>query len=520
MIGLAVCGAAGARKIRVCPREGWREPVNVYVLVALPPGTRKSQVFAAATRPVAEWEAAEVERLLPEISAAKSRRDILQERLKATQQNAARAKPEDQETLTRQAGELAAQLAATPLPVLPQLLADDVTTEKVSNLLFENRERLAVMSAEGGLFDTMAGRYSANGQPNFEIYLKAHAGDPHRVGRMGRPPEFLKEPALTLVLTVQPEVLNGLGRHPVFRGRGLLGRFLYANPPSPLGHRAIDAPPVTDATRCAYHRHVEDLLHLPWNTPAAGRYDAHDLTLTAEALKTLRAFEARLEPQLAEFGELGDMGDWGGKLAGTVLRIAGILHLADHAGQPGPWQTPIPASTVERAVQIAEYLVPHARAAFEQMGADPVTAGARHVLHWLTDRWEPGRPVSTRDIHQGVKGRYPKVADLAPFVAVLVEHGHLRARPETPRPADDAGRRRPGRPASPTYDVNPHAFPRRDPIGSISSQSSKPSPAPPAPGDSEDSEDFELRDPGAEVGAGSPNAMTTADAPTWDGDEA
>src|SRR5262245_39109492 len=45
-LALATAGAALAKKFRVVVRPGWAEPTNLFVVVALPPGERKSQVFA------------------------------------------------------------------------------------------------------------------------------------------------------------------------------------------------------------------------------------------------------------------------------------------------------------------------------------------------------------------------------------------------------------------------------------------------------------------------------------------
>ena len=56
------------------------------------------------------------------------------------------------------------------------------------------------MSAEGGVFDLMAGRYSATGMPNFEVFLKGHAGDTIIVDRVGRPAERIDHPAVTIKL--------------------------------------------------------------------------------------------------------------------------------------------------------------------------------------------------------------------------------------------------------------------------------------------------------------------------------
>jgi hypothetical protein len=230
---------------------------------------------------------------------------------------------------------------------------------------------MAVMSPEGDVFELMAGRYSKNGAPNFAVYLKGHSGDTLRVDRIGRPPEFVKNPALTIGLTVQPDVIQGLSQHPGFRGRGLLGRFLYSLPESLLGHRDTNPPEVPGIIRAEYHKNVLALLNLPFDTDDEGKPAAHCLSLGQEPQVALSQFAAELEPKLAPLGELGSITDWAGKLVGAVVRIAGLLHMAQHLGEETPWTRPITVDTVARAILVGRYLIPHARAAYATMGADP-----------------------------------------------------------------------------------------------------------------------------------------------------
>src|SRR5262245_3512343 len=44
VLAMAVIGAGVARKVRVEVRPGWQEPLNIFGVVALPPGDRKSNV--------------------------------------------------------------------------------------------------------------------------------------------------------------------------------------------------------------------------------------------------------------------------------------------------------------------------------------------------------------------------------------------------------------------------------------------------------------------------------------------
>jgi replicative DNA helicase len=119
-----------------------------------------------------------------------------------------------------------------------------------ATLLADQKGRLAIISAEGGVFDIIAGRYNGN-IPNMDVWLKGHSGDMIRIDRKGRPPEYIRKPALTLGLMIQPEVLKSIAAQRAFRGRGLVARFLYALPVSQVGYRKTGAPPLSETVRTA-----------------------------------------------------------------------------------------------------------------------------------------------------------------------------------------------------------------------------------------------------------------------------
>jgi replicative DNA helicase len=58
--------AGGCAELEV--RPGWREPLNLYTVVAMPPGSRKSAVFAAMTAPLLDAERQLVEKARPRIA--------------------------------------------------------------------------------------------------------------------------------------------------------------------------------------------------------------------------------------------------------------------------------------------------------------------------------------------------------------------------------------------------------------------------------------------------------------------
>ena len=220
--------------------DGCHEPVNIFTVTSLSPGNRKTAVFAAITKPLEDYERSKAKRTAGEIGRAKTAYKIKESTLKRLQEQAVTATGKKRESLTQEAGALAAELEEIQVSAPTRCIVDDCKPEKLASLLRDQGGRIAVMSPEGDVFDLMAGRYSSNSTTNFAVYLKGHAGGTLRVDRVGRAPEFVRAPALTIGLAVQPEVIRGLAEKPGFRGRGLLGRFLYALPASMLGRRDTD----------------------------------------------------------------------------------------------------------------------------------------------------------------------------------------------------------------------------------------------------------------------------------------
>jgi replicative DNA helicase len=111
------------------------------------------------------------------------------------------------------------------VPARVKLIVDDVTPEAVATILAEQGGRVSVLSPEGDIFGIMAGRYSA-GPPNIGVYLKAHAGETVRIDRKTRS-EHIKQAAITIGVTTQPEVMRAFGSNNAFRGTRAVSAFLF-----------------------------------------------------------------------------------------------------------------------------------------------------------------------------------------------------------------------------------------------------------------------------------------------------
>jgi len=77
-VALAALSTAAGGRARVQIRPGWVEPVNLFTVVAMPPGSRKSAVFAAMTAPLLAAEQALAEHAAPLIVEAELARRTAQ----------------------------------------------------------------------------------------------------------------------------------------------------------------------------------------------------------------------------------------------------------------------------------------------------------------------------------------------------------------------------------------------------------------------------------------------------------
>lgn len=439
---LVACAAATARRLEVMVKQGYIEPCNLWLVAALPPGNRKSSIQSAATSPLVAWERDQANIMGPEIKRLNSERKTMEARAKEKRNMAAKEKDKDKASeLATDAADIEAELPEILLE--PQIWTSDATPERLGAMLAEHEECMAWLSSEGGVFDLLQGRYS-NGIPNLDLVLKAHSGDSERVDRGSRPPVFLKYPRLSIGLSPQPDVLRGLATKPGFRGRGLLARFLYLLPPSPLGYRSLQSKPVPKTLKDAYSAGLHSMLNWQLNIDQDGEDCLHVLRLSNEAYAEWHDFAKAVELQMQPGRELEHFTDWAGKAPGAAARLAGVLHGIKHA-HAAPWKEAITLETMSAALEIMAVITHHSLAAMNMMGADPTIAAAKHIWDWI----ERGRlnRFTVREAFNALRGRFPRVAMLRDALHVLEERGYIEVI-EPPKGG-------PGRPASPIVRVRP-----------------------------------------------------------------
>ena len=433
---LAVIATAVHGKIIVRIKPGYTEPLNIWVATFLEPGNRKTAVLIATTKALITWEVAKREEEKPRIKQIESERKNQEARIKRLRGQYGKAEFAELEEIQHEILKIENEME--PIPVYPKVWADDVTPE-FFGILLGRHYCMAIISSEGGIIEIMAGRYNG-GIPNLDVFLKSHAGDPVRVDRGSRDPVDIQNPASTFGLSPQPDVLKGMAEKKGFRGRGLLGRFLYFLPKSNLGHRTLETKPTPEYITNKWEGLIHTLLDIEPQKNDDGQVEPFVIDLDRAAYLEWLEFARMVEAEMREGGRFESLTDWSGKLAGAAARLAGLLHCVKHDTQP--WAEKISLETMGQALDLAAVFASHTEVAFDLMGADQALEGARKVWRWI----EKGRYESftKRDCFDGLKGYFRKVLNIDPALGILEERNYIAS----------ATQKTGGRPSI-IYSVNP-----------------------------------------------------------------
>jgi hypothetical protein len=111
LLALSTLAVISARLVEVNVKTDYREPVNLFTVVILPPANRKSRVFTDVTCPVSDWEKNEALRMAPEIADAEHHRKMVEALVQKATKEAVRAEGGEREIHQQEASLLARELA-------------------------------------------------------------------------------------------------------------------------------------------------------------------------------------------------------------------------------------------------------------------------------------------------------------------------------------------------------------------------------------------------------------------------
>ena len=404
MLALGMLAVIHGGRVTVRIKGAWSEHLNLYTVTALPPSVGKSPAVKLIFRPVTEWLESERERVAPAIERAKQERRMVETDMGKAEKAGERA----------QAAGFLDELNAINVPVMPQLWTDDATPEAFVKRLHEHGGRMSILSTEGGVFQLMAGRYSDQ-MANLDPYLKAWSGDEIVVDRVGRDSYIIPKPATSIVLTVQPSVLQQVGENVDNRNRGLPARFMMSIPETNVGHRnMIDGPELDDDVAEHYGEMVHKII-------SAAECIPHGATMRLSPSARRGFLLWRQDLERRQLSDLSLMEAWTAKLASSVARTAALLHLA----QGRDITDDIDDETMAKAISIGVYWIEHARIAHQLWDADSALAGARAVVAKMVET--SATETTARDLMRTHRQRFRTIEDLVPSLHLLIDRGWMRS---------------------------------------------------------------------------------------------
>jgi hypothetical protein len=143
-----------------------------------------------------------------------------------------------------------------------------------------------------------------------------------------------------------------------------------------LGTRFDDPHDIPVAIKQQYANGILNLLSVEKCIDANGHEVPRTLTLSKDAIPVWKSFQKEVEHMLGPNGELNYLQDWGGKLVGNSLRIAGLLHLVEQSTD----NLVIGVDTVTNAINLCRLLKEHAKCAFGIISNDETINNAKKVF--------------------------------------------------------------------------------------------------------------------------------------------
>jgi len=484
----ATAGAAQIKYRGIRVHQDYVEPISLYLISQLHSGEGKTAAANEFRRPFERAQDLLRQLALPTIAKAEAQRDLMEQERKGIGQEIKTTRRkirevvflEDQgseeergrlerkcDHLVERLESISMKLAQCEVPSQPLLWLTEGTPEAISQHLAA-QGNLVVSGSEGDLIDVFAGQYTSGGTAKLGPLLSAYSGESYSEARKDGVRE-VTDPRVTVVLTIQPSVIEKMRGQPEFASRGLTPRFLYSAPRSLVGTRRWDMTTrIERAGQDTYRRMIGTLLGVELHVPTPAEVDFSDfdegeekvagngagneerrpleLELSPTAFEHYRQYRREIEPALIDADDaLSAFAAWGNKLPGQMLRIAAVLHLLERteAGDARPWMTVVAGGTIDRAIQIAEYFRSHMALLF----VEGQQTGARIVLDWVREQGEPSfRP---RDLFRSKRRQFENGMDgLNATLERLEQMGWIRGT----WLASDGGR------PSRVYLVNPYVW--------------------------------------------------------------
>lgn len=412
---LAVAGALAANAREASPWGNWKEPPILWSMLIGNPSAGKSPAADAVMKPLRKAEAPLREAAEADLRDHAEAEAVAKLAHAAWQDKAAKALKDGFAPPPMPDG-------AGPAPILPRLVVNDCTVERLAVLLAgQSRGILQFRDELAGWLTGMARYTGASDRP---FWLEANGARAYVVERMQRSPVSVPRLSVGILGGIQPDRLKTLLFKP--DDDGLLARFMPIWPePAPVRRpRSVaDDDVIAEVLAC--------LVALAPGTDEDGHPEPVVLPFTEPANRLMD--QLRDEVRDMEAHCVGLMLSFVGKLPGLATRLALVLALLDHAAEGAPEPRQITEVHFGRAAHlVTDYLLPMARRTYADASVSAADRSARALLAVI--RAQGWRSFTSRQVMRGKAAGLSNAADLDPALALLAEADCIREVAQPPGP--------------------------------------------------------------------------------------
>jgi putative DNA primase/helicase len=375
-------------------------PISLNMLTIAESGERKTSADRRMAKAAREWRKAKLEDLRGDAEAASSKvaahyaqREGVLAKIKSAAGKKGEGGNADIVDLKAQLEDL--DRNAPREMILPRLFFEDVTPEKLGEMMAVGWPSASLWSDEGGLVVGGHGMSDDSAMRFFALLNRFWDGRDFDRDRSTTKSFQIDGRRFTVSLMMQQVVFEKLiaAGGGASRGIGFLARFLTASPPSTMGSRFYKPGDLNAPESRAFDQRIQELLSL--KLPTEGDNMALRppvLSLSAAAHEEWRTYHDAVESELRRGGEFGDVGDFAAKNAENAARLAALFHVFAH----GPCGE-IDADLMKAGCAVAMWHLLEAKRLIGPAKLPQAVADARALEDWLIGR---PRPTTRRDISQ------------------------------------------------------------------------------------------------------------------------
>ena len=291
---------------------------QLWLMLVAPPGVGKSEPLKIAFRKLSEIDKMSYDFYIQEMEQWKS--DCITARKEKTTE--------------------------PPKPTYRQYLINDFTPESLYSTMFQNENSITLFRDELSGWFSDFGRYNKNGEVGH--YLSMFNNSDLKINRKTQEPILIHKPFISVVGSIQPEVVSAILKNQSLIENGFASRFLFAYPKD-IKKPYYSDKQVSQEVISRYDELIEHLKRLPLiEKPVELSIEAKRLyvdfvnSLTDKSNKSthnyIKAIYAKMDIHL--------------------LRIVLILHIVEGVYDDVQWMTfKIQGNTMQYAINIVEYFI-------------------------------------------------------------------------------------------------------------------------------------------------------------------